>query len=406
MISFDYKRLKISTGEKIKNSHWNPRFQRARDTKGHPEFKELNIRLDKLETRMKNAYLSLLNKDIELTPKLLKEKFNEVMGIEEEKKPVPLFDFIDNLIIQRKVTFRPNTIKKYESTKKHLENYRIHKGINSLDFDDITLNFYYDFMKYMKVDLNFAVNTCGKYIATLKTFLNEATDAGVNIKTDFKSSRFTKPYEEVDKIYLTETELTNIYKLDLSKNKKLERVRDLFIVECYLGQRFSDTENLNVNDIKEQEGKSYITLRTIKTKEKVSIPLHPRVKEILAKYNNNFPKSISNQKTNLYLKDIGKLAKIDGLVSTSKNNKGMKVQKYKAKYELITTHTARRSFATNSFLADIPIYSIMKMTGHKTEKSFMGYIRMTSEENAIKLIEHDFFNETKEVKKVKVVNLK
>lgn len=401
VLRFNYKRLKVSTGDKIKFKYWNPKTQKAKELRGKPELKELNTRLGKISSTMLAAYRKLQNNDIIPTPENLREKYDELMGFEAKKKGVHLFDFIDNLISQRKVTFKPNTIKKYKTTKKHLKNYCKHKGLNTLDFDDISLDFYYDFMEYMKVELSFAENTCGKYIATLKTFLSDATEAGYNKRTDFKSARFIKPFEEVDKIYLNERELTKIYNLDLSDNVTLEKVRDLFIVECCLGQRFSDMEKLNINDITEHKGEQIITIRTSKTNAKVAIPLHDRVKEIIAKYDNSFPKVLSNQKTNEYLKDIGKLAKINDLVSTSKNKKGMKVYKDKPKHELITTHTARRSFATNLFLGEVTVLSIMKMTGHKTEKSFMGYIRMSPMENAIKLINNDFFKE-KEVKVVKL----
>jgi len=403
-VNFNYNRLKVSTGEKIHKKYWNFKTQKVRESRGSSELAELNTRLDNLKAKMLKAYWSIQNDDIEPTPENVREKFDELMGIETKTKRTTLFEFIDNFIANRKATVKPNTIKKYETTKEHLENFCTHKGIKKLDFDDITLDFYYDFMYYMKTKLSFATNTCGKYISTLKVFLNEATELGLNKKNDFKSKRFTKPAEEVDKIYLNEKELTEIYNLDLSKNKTLEKVRDLFIMECYMGFRFSDMEKFGPKNIKKEGGKQIISLRTIKTHTKVSVPLHPKVNKILKKYKYKLPKTMTNQRTNLYLKDIGELAKINDLVETSKNKKGMVVTKDLEKYKLITTHTARRSFATNAYLADVPVLSIMKMTGHKTEKSFLGYIRMSSEENAIKLSTHEFFSEKNT--EAKVVNLK
>ena len=95
---------------------------------------------------------------------------------------------------------------------------------------------------------------------------------------------------------------------------------------------------------------------------------------------------------NDYLKEIGKLAEINEPVQISITRGGKTAKEMFKKYELITTHTARRSFATNAYLMDIPSISIMKITGHKTEKSFMKYIRISQEENANKLINHPFFN--------------
>lgn len=402
IIRFNCNTLKLSTREKIHKKFWNPLTRRARETRDNPEYSGLNTRLNNLESNMKAAYWSLLNNKVTPTPQNLKTKFFEEMGIELKDDSITLFEFIEKFIEQRKVTVRPNTIKKYKTTEQHLKDYTKDRA-TTLNFDDINLDFYYDFLSYMRIDLSFADNTIGKYIKTLKTFLNEATDIGYNTKTDFKSKRFTPPKEDVDKIYLTEVDLNKLYDLDLSKDPKLERVRDSFVLECYIGQRFSDMENLHPDDIRGKKGKQIITLRTVKTGEKVSIPLHSRALEIIKKYDNNFPPTITNQKTNMYLKDIGKEAKLNETYLTAKNKNGIKVKKRKEKWKLITTHTARRSFATNLYLAGIPVLSIMKMTGHKTEKSFMGYICMTSEENAQKLIEHDFF---KEKRLLRVVNLK
>ena len=94
---------------------------------------------------------------------------------------------------------------------------------------------------------------------------------------------------------------------------------------------------------------------------------------------------------NLNLKHIGRLAKIKENVESSITKGGKLVKNTDFKYNLITTHTARRSFATNAYLADIPAIAIMKITGHQTEKSFLRYIRISQEENANKLLNHEFF---------------
>jgi integrase len=129
----------------------------------------------------------------------------------------------------------------------------------------------------------------------------------------------------------------------------------------------------------------------MKTGEIVVIPLHWIVTAILQKYNYDLPRSISNQKMNDYLKEIGEKAGIDESVSITKFEGGIKVARTSNKYKLISTHTARRSGATNMYLAGIPAISIMKITGHKTEQAFMRYIQMTQEDNANKLIDHPFF---------------
>lgn len=388
---FNYQRLKMSTNEMIHPKYWNPSTRRARQTRNNSEYSGFNSRLDHLESKMKSSYWFLLNNDLEITPSSLKAQFHIELGIEEKSNKQSLFGFIEKLIEERKSIVKPNTIKKYNSTFKHLKNYS-EKYDRTLDFNDITLDFYYAFLKYMVEELMLANNTVGKYIKTIKTFLSEATDRGVNNNLDYKSKRFMAPYEEVDKMYLTEMEIKKIFNLNLDHDKKLDRARDFFILECYLGQRFSDMANLKPEDIKERSEGKMITLRTIKTGEKVAIPLHHYAEQIIKKYKNNFPSPISNQKTNKYLKDIGKLAKIDDSVNVSKKKNGNIIHTKKKKWELITTHTARRSFATNLYLARVPMKSIMLMTGHRTEKSFLGYVRVTAEENAIELMNHPYFS--------------
>jgi integrase len=172
-------------------------------------------------------------------------------------------------------------------------------------------------------------------------------------------------------------------------DKQLERIRDLFIIACFTGLRFSDFSELKRENIIEG---NKIKIRTNKTDELVMIPLHKLVREILSKYSNEIPKALSNAKMNLNLKHLGVLAKINDMVEVSITKGGKLVKNSVKKSSLICTHTARRSFATNLYLAGIPSITIMKITGHQTEKSFLRYIRISQEENANKLLDHPFFN--------------
>ena len=121
------------------------------------------------------------------------------------------------------------------------------------------------------------------------------------------------------------------------------------------------------------------------------IPLHKYVIEILAKYKGSLPPVISNQKMNKYIKEIGEIAGIDETTKIAITRGGKTETNLFPKFDLMTTHTARSSFSTNAYLMDIPSISIMKITGHRTERSFMKYIRISQEENANKLNNHPFF---------------
>jgi integrase len=134
-----------------------------------------------------------------------------------------------------------------------------------------------------------------------------------------------------------------------------------------------------------------VKIRTQKTGETVVTPLKGYVKEIIKKYGGIPPQAISNQKMNNYLKELGQLGEIEEPILISATKGGVRQTETFKKWELITTHTARRSFVTNAYLQNVPTISIMKITGHRTEKSFLKYIKISQEDNANKLVNHPFF---------------
>jgi len=189
--------------------------------------------------------------------------------------------------------------------------------------------------------------------------------------------------EESQNIYLTPEELQEIYQLDLSDKPSLEKTRDLFIVGCWTGLRYSDWNKIAPENIKGE----LITIFQEKTGQKVVVPIHPTVRQILNKYDGILPKTISNQKFNAYLKQITKLVKLNQSVSKQTTRAGKKETILKKKWEMVTTHTARRSFATNMYKAGVPSITIMAITGHRTESVFLKYIKVTLEEHANKMRE-------------------
>jgi integrase len=272
----------------------------------------------------------------------------------------------------------PKTIFQFENLKRHLENYQKAKKIK-IEFDKIDLTFYNDFVEYLTTKLKLAPNTIGKLITNLKVFLREAFDEGITTNNIFANRRFRSNSSLADTIYLTPTEIKEISNLDLKTNLKLDRVRDMFIIGCYTGLRFSDIINIKPEHIND----GMIEIIQVKTKEKVAIPMTKEVERLLSKYNNSLHK-ISNQKFNDYLYDV--VTKCEGLeieVTKKTIQGGKQIVIKKPKYEFVSSHTARRSFATNEYMAKgLSVHDIMSITGHKTEKSFYKYIRQTPKENA------------------------
>lgn len=386
------KRFKFYTEKKILPSQWDKEGQKPkRSFIGAPELKRY---MDSLQAEVNKIYTRFQSMNEPFTLEQVRDKLKE----EYERRPanaqLNLMQFIENHIEAVKDILKPLTLKGYRNSLSHLKNYQSFSK-KKIDFDNINLDFYNDFTTYLIQEKGFSVNTVGKQIKNLKVFLHEATERGVNTKIDFKSKRFKVLSEISENIYLSEDEILHLYKLDLSQIPKLERVRDLFIVGCYTGLRFSDFSQIKPENISENN----ISIRTQKTDEQVVIPIHWTVREIMKKYvpkyDNSLPPAISNQKMNEYLKEIGRRSNLDEKILTSMKRKGKKITTSTAKSELITTHTARRSFATNLYLAGFPAISLMKITGHKTEKAFLTYIKITPEENANKL--RDFWQANKQM---------
>ena len=184
--------------------------------------------------------------------------------------------------------------------------------------------------------------------------------------------------EDVDNVYLNEKELKQLKDADLSKTPYLDRVRDWFLLLAWTGCRFSDLEKIAKADAK----KGFVTFKQYKTNNKVTIPLHSEVIEILEKYDFNLPSEISNQKFNEYIKKVCRLAKLNSKESTTRTIGGVLKTETFEKWELVTSHTGRRSFCTNMYKMGVPTYTIMAVSGHNTEKAFLKYIKVKQEEHA------------------------
>lgn len=403
VIRWNNKQLVYSTQLSANPKDWQSEkgkkgYQHVIVSGNNQELNKLNNDLKTFSAKASDAFLKYqIEHDADPpTPEILKQLLDEKFERVEKNSTNSFYGFIDNYIEQSNDRINPKTgkkinlltVRKYKTTKSHLLAFE-KKRKKEITFESIDLDFYYDYSAFLTNDLNLATNSIGKHIQILKTFLNAATDAGVNKTFGFKSSRFKVVNEESDSIYLTEQELTDIYNFDLSNNKRLEKVRDLFIVGSWTGLRFSDMTQLSSDHIKD----GFLEIETQKTGEKVVIPIHSIVKEIFQKYSAEYgkpvPSAISNAKMNEYLKEIGKemAAKNTDIslnqdVITTITRGGKKVSTRDKKYDLITTHTARRSFASNLFLDGVPALTIMKITGHKTERAFLKYIKITLNENA------------------------
>lgn len=177
--------------------------------------------------------------------------------------------------------------------------------------------------------------------------------------------------EIVDTVYLGWQELSLIYHLDLSNTTNLEKYRNLFVLGCLTGFRFSDYSNIKPEEV--SGGMLYVN--QTKTLSTVVVPLRKDAKNILIdKYHIQMPQ-VSNPNFNFYIKEVVKLAGIDEMVKITHKRGNKIIEETRPKYAWIMSHTCRRSFYTNEFLDGTPTNLIMAISGHKTEKVFRRYIK-------------------------------
>ena len=235
------------------------------------------------------------------------------------------------------------------------------------------------------IESDYAVSTTKRHISRAKFFLFRAEAESITTNPSFSNRVFVeKETQDVSEPYLNLDEINSIYNLDLSHDITLDNVRDNFIIGLWTGLRVSDfNKNLDVSNI---DGE-YIKIKTQKTATWVTIPLHTQVKEILNKRFGNLPVKTSNKFFNKKIKTICMLAEIDqemygGLVKVDKKTKQKrKVYGMYKKYQLISSHVARRSFCTNLF-GKIPNHDLMKIAGWASESMMLHYVKKTKTESA------------------------
>jgi len=344
--SFDGKRVRLGTGETIEPPHWNEKTQQVRAS--YTGSVEINANLDKRIALIKEIYHRAKFENYNPTAEFVKDEYNRATS--PDKAADDFWAHVDQYIEMSKTSATPkyrkskSTITVYKSTVKHLKAFE-KKRRTKITLPSIDKYFRDEFNDYLMHTLQMSNNTVGKYVKTLKTFLNYIANETNDHELAFRVKKFEVIQEETDAIYLTEDEIQTMYDLDLSHNSRLEKVRDIFVFQCYIGLRVSDLLRLNSNHIKDD----LIQIKTIKTGKKVVIPIHPKARAILEKYDGMLPSGISDQKYNAYIKEVAQLAGLDEPIHQEKTKGGKKYTETSPKYQLIASHTARRSFATNAY---------------------------------------------------------
>lgn len=367
----------------VEKTYWNKQHKKkSKDITITNKQTEINIELNKIENHILGAFNSA-DPD-----KVNKEWISAQVDLyynptqKEKTIPADLINYIDFYIDYRKDEVKKTSLKKFNVIKhklQKLEKFR-KKQILILDINN---DFKNEFVSYCKNEL-YSQNTIQRELAIIKTFCIHARFLGLETHYQLDSLRLDKA--KVEKIYLTFEELSRIEEINSDElTVSLDNAKDWLIISCYSGQRISDFMRFTENQIRIEEGKHFLEFTQMKTSKLTTIPIHPKILEILKKRNGKFPYRISDQKYNDYVKEVCKLAGIDEIVKGSKmleTEKGNRKQEglYK-KYELVTSHIGRRSFATN-FYGKIPTTYLINITNHSSEAMFLNYIGKSNKDLA------------------------
>lgn len=323
---------------------------------------------------------------------------------EEKKYPVFLVDFIDSYLADKKALkeLKENQKKRIITTRNKL--IRLEESISKkYKIKDVNDSFKADYIAYSEQQ-RYSVNTQNKEFERIRTICRYAQRKGLEVSNVLNEKTFKIKKEQTTHIYFEEAEIEKIKTVKL-KHDYLENARDWLLISIYSAQRISDFMRFTSDMItKKTDDRAYIIFTQVKTKAKMQLPLTDEIIAVLDKRNGEFPRVISDQKYNDYIKLVCKEAKINTICKGKKREcvapKGQKPTKYDyrnvigdyEKWELVTSHIGRRTFAT-LYYGIIATPELMYFTGHTTEKQFLNYIVRPDYDKAKRA--YDAFNKKK-----------
>lgn len=387
IMKFAYKkgtRLNYSLGIETSPKHWDKKNQRLKRT--HPFSANYNQTIQIILNKTIEIYNRyLVNGELDkLTTNRFRNELKKAQGlIDDNRVSFMVFfqDYINN--------YRGGTKRTYQTTYNRLKQFQKKR---KFDFEDIDFDWLERFKKWCFNEKELVPNTASKSLKQVKVVLREAYDRELHRNKIFDNRKFSITENKTEGIYLNLDELSKIYHYQFD-NEPMERIRDIFILACFTGQRISDWSKLKKHNIKYVEGKAFFVIKTKKTGTSVSIPLHPVVEVISKKYNYDIP-SVPSQVFNDKIKEVCKAVGINQRISVTEYIRGEAKKKTYFKYQLISSHTARRSFATNMHLSGVELEKIKHVTGHKKVETLELYIKSSPLEKGAVIAKSDFFKGT------------
>ena len=382
-VNFASKRIEFTTGYCIDAAKWDTDKQRVRNgctNKLKQSASEINASLLGYYTEVHEIFKKFEVEEIMPTQEQIKEAFNALhKPIEEEvtprrSTPNVFYKVFDEFVREcgRQNDWTDSTYEKFAAVKNHLMNFR-----DELTFDFFNEKGLNDYVTYLRDVKEMRNSTIGKQLSFLKWFLRWAFKKGLHQNNAYDSYKPKLKSTQKKIIFLTWEELNKLREFEIPAAKQaLDRVRDVFLFQCFTGLRYSDVFNLRRSDIKGD----HIEVTTVKTSDSLIIELNNHSKAILDKYKDVVFEDdkalpvITNQKMNDYLKELAELAGIDEPVRQTYYRGNERIDEVTPKYALLGTHAGRRTFICNALALGIPPQVVMKWTGHSDYKAMKPYI--------------------------------
>lgn len=399
IVRINQKQAKLSTGVKVYPEQWNIKKQEAYISCRLTESDNINNTIANkklLELRSQfeefKRYLCDNPSELENSWELLRKYIYKDNDMQRTKK-INAIHWLRDIIANDKTIKtsgehkRGSTMETYLIVLKDFQTFLKENGKDTISFDDINLALIkeyetYLFNKKVKGERTTATSTVGNKCVQLIGIIKRAEPYNLIDIHEAKLDKYSKPRSRQgneNEIYLTEEEINKIHSLKLPY--KVEVARDIFILQCWTGQRFSDIKSLNKGIVKETSNGKVLEIVQQKKAHRVTIPLFPIALEILEKYKFNLPE-ISENTMLRYLKKIGLKAVLTDQHIVTEDRGGSVTNTTKQRWELIGTHTARRSYISNMLKRGYDSHLLMKITGHTTEEAFKRYVKVSSRDAA------------------------
>jgi integrase len=412
LISIQYcyssdKRTLLFTGIAVPPKFWNKKLQRISPEmpQEYGKADQVNLGLQKMVRTAEDIVAFAVQQKIEDPLDFLKKTFQPdfdvatlpkqirqltEVQIDKNNANLDFFYQLDDYIKAKTRKVSTGMVRSYKVMKQRLLAFQKHWK-QRITFERLDFNFYEAFVDYLTYDhcqmrrkvaiRGLKKNSIGTSIKQLRIFVRDRVRRKIIQAIDLTDFKILD--EETDAIYLTTKEVEALYKVDLSEHPCLVRFRDMFVLGCLTGLRFSDYNSIRPEDIRN----GMLHKKQGKSDHWVVIPLRAAAYDIITnRFKNKIPKT-TNEELNRHIKKIGQLAGINIPIKVSHKKGNQDIVLTKPKYAWITSHTCRRSFCTNEFLAGTPPELIMKISGHKSLKDFYKYIRITPEEAGKKIQE-------------------